>query len=607
MMHDDVGDLDTCGAHARGGGLDRRAVPPRRGRGRGGHQPRLRHRARAVALRRRRDLEPARRDGPAAHGRTRAHVGAGCSTTAAPCARRQGRLARGGRGHAPAPSRPRRRRSGPRIPTWRSRSATRPSTSTSWARPGARPSTPQRAVRIMEATLGLDHPKAAIPLTNYAELLNRLGRFEEAREPAERALAVFERETDPEGLYVTYPLMTLGLSHIGTGRFDEALAALERAARIREAKENVPAKLAEVHFALARALWGAGDELPDARGAGRARARASTSQAPATPATAARAGRDRPLARRPPRSWGLTPTARRFRALQRRNAPGGAVSATSSRTYFMSGAGPGLSPRLPRGNDPWAFSICSRRTGREQRAREKNIARAVNKYAQSPDRMKALQALRDDGSPEALYGLHAPLRHDVRQDDRGRAGEGVGLRDRWSRRAASILPAAQEVPARGGLDLLAAAPARQGRRRKEAGARRHRRRCSSATSPATSATRPRRSSSSTTWRRSSTRACRRWSSRTSSDMDEGVRYAAVEALLRQADEDVAREPLLELLRLRRRTACGSASGSPTASPSSAGRSGPTARRRREAAARRSSSIDARGADVRIKKKPEAKE
>ena len=43
--------------------------------------------------------------------------------------------------------------------------------------------------------------------------------------------------------------------------------------------------------------------------------------------------------------------------------------------------------------------------GRAQRAREANIKRAVNKYAQSPDRMKALQSLRDDGTPDALYGL----------------------------------------------------------------------------------------------------------------------------------------------------------------------------------------------------------
>jgi hypothetical protein len=50
------------------------------------------------------------------------------------------------------------------------------------------------------------------------------------------------------------------------------------------------------------------------------------------------------------------------------------------------------------------FTLFSK-DGREQRAREKNIAAAVNKYKQSPDRMKALQALRDDGSPEALFGL----------------------------------------------------------------------------------------------------------------------------------------------------------------------------------------------------------
>src|ERR1041385_2889664 len=43
--------------------------------------------------------------------------------------------------------------------------------------------------------------------------------------------------------------------------------------------------------------------------------------------------------------------------------------------------------------------------GRDARAREKNASRAVNKYMQSPDRLKALQALRDDGSDEALYSL----------------------------------------------------------------------------------------------------------------------------------------------------------------------------------------------------------
>jgi HEAT repeat protein len=43
--------------------------------------------------------------------------------------------------------------------------------------------------------------------------------------------------------------------------------------------------------------------------------------------------------------------------------------------------------------------------GRVTRARASNIKGAVNKYAQSVDRFKSLQALRADGSEEALYGL----------------------------------------------------------------------------------------------------------------------------------------------------------------------------------------------------------
>jgi tetratricopeptide (TPR) repeat protein len=142
----------------------------------------------------------------------------------------------------------------------------------------------RRAVGIMEASLGLDHPKSAIALTNYAEHLNGLGMHEEAREPAARALAVFERESDPEGLHVTYPLAALGLSHIGAGGFQEAVPLLERAVRIREAKENVPARLAEVHFALARALWGSGRDPARARELA-ARAQQEYRQAPTTPAT----------------------------------------------------------------------------------------------------------------------------------------------------------------------------------------------------------------------------------------------------------------------------------------------------------------------------------
>jgi eukaryotic-like serine/threonine-protein kinase len=142
----------------------------------------------------------------------------------------------------------------------------------------------ERAVRIIQASLGLDHPRAAIALVNYAAFLVRLERFAEARGPAQRALAVFERETDPTGLTVSYPLAALGSSLVGSGDFEEAVPLLERAASIRDAKETETAKLGEVHFALGRALWGAGLERSRAL-ALTVRARDEYLAAPATPAT----------------------------------------------------------------------------------------------------------------------------------------------------------------------------------------------------------------------------------------------------------------------------------------------------------------------------------
>ena len=59
------------------------------------------------------------------------------------------------------------------------------------------------------------------------------------------------------------------------------------------------------------------------------------------------------------------------------------------------------------------------------------------------------------------------------------------------------------------------------------------------------------------------------------DMDEGVRYAAVEALIRQGDEAAPRRRSSSSSRSPRKRACASACRSPRGSPSSAGRSRPT--------------------------------
>jgi len=88
------------------------------------------------------------------------------------------------------------------------------------------------------------------------------------------------------------------------------------------------------------------------------------------------------------------------------------------------------------------------------------------------------------------------------------------------------------------------------------------------------------------------------------DMDEGVRYASVEALLKQGDEAAARATLLdqfakeESLRLRIRIADGFAE-----------LAWPVADRRAdvEKVLPDTFQIEARGADVRIKKKPGTKE
>ena len=88
------------------------------------------------------------------------------------------------------------------------------------------------------------------------------------------------------------------------------------------------------------------------------------------------------------------------------------------------------------------------------------------------------------------------------------------------------------------------------------------------------------------------------------DMDEGVRYAAVEALLKQGEESVARLPLIEhivkedSLRLRIRIADGFAE---------LGWAVADRRAEVEKVLPDTYQIEARGADVRIKKKPGAKE
>jgi tetratricopeptide (TPR) repeat protein len=109
-----------------------------------------------------------------------------------------------------------------------------------------------RAVRVLEAGLGRDHPRAAWVHLNQSEYLSRAGRWDEAVELAKQALKTFENEGSPTFRFAS--LLALGIAYLGGGRVAEALPALERAAELAPKHAPSPVYRAQARFALARAL-----------------------------------------------------------------------------------------------------------------------------------------------------------------------------------------------------------------------------------------------------------------------------------------------------------------------------------------------------------------
>jgi hypothetical protein len=181
---------------------------------------------------------------------------------------------------------------------------------------------------------------------------------------------------------------------------------------------------------------------------------------------------------------------------------------------------------------------------RDERARSKNIKQAVNKYAQSPDRLKALQALLDDGSDEALFGLmrRFGIVYDKSIEDEQ---EKEWVFESLVAKGRTALPAVKKYlfsaesiswPLRV-LDKIAANPdeeiafVEEVLERHEPGYERDPTKKIQLLNHLGALKHPR---------------CAELAAPYLKDMDEGVRYTAVEALLRQKNEAVAREPLLEL-------------------------------------------------------------
>ena len=198
----------------------------------------------------------------------------------------------------------------------------------------------------------------------------------------------------------------------------------------------------------------------------------------------------------------------------------------------------------------------------KERSRERNASRAINKYMQSPDRLKALQALLTDGSSDAIYALlrRFGMMYDKTIDDEQEkeyvfeslVERGAAVLEplkkyfftadsiSWPLRLLDkVVDTKDEV-----IDMLA-----QVMERHEPGYERDPTKKIQLLNHLAGIKNPRVAP-----------LCAPYLA----DMDEGVRYAAAEALLNQGDEATARDPLLDVftsdteesLRLRIRIADG---------------------------------------------------
>lgn len=113
----------------------------------------------------------------------------------------------------------------------------------------------RRARQIWERTLGSEHPRVAHGSNNLGRLLEGQGRYEQAEAEYRRALATWEHTLGSKHPHVAHALLGLATVALARQRPVEARDYAERAVAIREAAGAASGLLAEARFTLARALW----------------------------------------------------------------------------------------------------------------------------------------------------------------------------------------------------------------------------------------------------------------------------------------------------------------------------------------------------------------
>ena len=117
----------------------------------------------------------------------------------------------------------------------------------------------EAAYPILRGALGESHTRLGILLGDTGETLLALGRADAAQADFVRARAIFETQLGPDHPYLALPLKGIGLAHLHQRQPSAALAPLERALVLTTASSaNDPQELAEIRWALARALRAVG-------------------------------------------------------------------------------------------------------------------------------------------------------------------------------------------------------------------------------------------------------------------------------------------------------------------------------------------------------------
>jgi serine/threonine protein kinase/tetratricopeptide (TPR) repeat protein len=117
----------------------------------------------------------------------------------------------------------------------------------------------ERALQIGERVLGPTHMMCGFAHKGRAEVYRRMGRLDDARVGFERAAQILEKALGPKHPYLAQPLLGMGRVHLARHQAALAMAPLERAVAIAEARRGDGFELAEIQFALAQARWARGD------------------------------------------------------------------------------------------------------------------------------------------------------------------------------------------------------------------------------------------------------------------------------------------------------------------------------------------------------------